>query len=178
MNNRSWRTSEHGRTVELEFGSLRIDGFLEVDVIAVRREGEVSIAADRGRDHLGAPAGGHVAQPQALLPIVILHVKDVLSVRRDCRFARFAGVRDVRDGEVLKWRGSGAVQEGVAPEASGRDKGEDDERNSNQSGSMFARDGGYTRTADGGNRRRSGCHAPGSTAWRRSRRRRNDRRLA
>ena len=61
----------------------------------------------------------HVAQPQALQAIIVLHVQNIFAVGRDGGLQSLARVRDLGDGEILKWGGPAAAKQGVDAEAPG-----------------------------------------------------------
>src|SRR5258707_4435837 len=100
--------------------ALRADaGLTEVNIVPVRREGESTVDSRCRRKYLSVTAGRNVAQPQARLAVIVLHIQDVLTVGRDCGLLCPACIRDLRHDEVLKWSGSAPAEQGVDTETPG-----------------------------------------------------------
>jgi len=107
------RASQHRSAVEIPL-TLRADaGFSEVNVIPIRRKGQGSVHSRRRWNDLRVAARRHVAQPQALHAIVVLHVQNVFAVWRNRSFLRLARVRHLRDGEILKRSRPAATEQRV-----------------------------------------------------------------
>ena len=110
-----WIATQHRGAVEIELRMLVVGGLLEVDIISVGRKGQVAVERRRGWNRLGIAARWYVAQPQALHPIVILHVKNIFPVWRNRRQQGFARIRNLRDGEILEGYGPERLKKEYKP---------------------------------------------------------------
>src|SRR5262249_11552774 len=88
----------------------------EIDVVAVGREGQTFVVRCRRWDDLGITGSRYVTKPKTFLAAVILHAEDVVAIWRNGSLFRFAGVGDLRDGEVLEWTWAGGGRQCVKPE--------------------------------------------------------------
>ena len=72
--------AQHRRAVQT--GHVFLSWFVpdEIDRITVGRKAHAPVAVLRWRNDLRVALGGNVAQPQALLAVLALHIQDVVSV--------------------------------------------------------------------------------------------------
>src|ERR1700747_480825 len=99
----------------------------EVDVVSVRRKSKTVVAARGGGKNLRVARGGNVAEPNALLTVIGYSADNVFAVGRDSGIDGFAGVGDLRDGEILEGHRSFATEHGEDTVAcDGEDRERDD----------------------------------------------------
>lgn len=83
LHNGLWRASQYRSSIKDAVIAAGIQGFEEIDVVPIRGKDETAIIGMRRRDDLGIAACGHVAQPEALKSVVVLHAKHVPAIRRN-----------------------------------------------------------------------------------------------
>ena len=102
---------EHRSAVKVPLALSADASFAKINVIPVWRENQGVVDGGCRRDDLSIAARWHVAQPQALEAIIVLHIQNIFAVGRDCSLFGFARVRDLRDREILKWCGPAAADQ-------------------------------------------------------------------
>ena len=123
------RASEHRDAINIEIAVNGVLGFAEIDVISVRREKDIRDGV-RGRDNLRVAAGRDIAQPQAVLALVIHHREQVFAVGGyggdDC----LGGISDLRDAEILERGRRRTMQHRVHAKPSRSQDNQSDDRSS------------------------------------------------
>ena len=92
-------------------------------------------------------AGGHIAQPEAVLAFVIHHREQVFAVGGNGGDDRFIRIGHLRDGEILEGNGRGAMQHRINAEARRGEDGQSRQRASRQPELVLLCGGDDRRTA-------------------------------
>src|ERR1700691_274694 len=108
-----WSTTEYWSTVQVLERAAADFRTNEIQVIAVRRKAQALVTHKCRSDDLGVAAGGNVAQPQALMAVVVDDVEDIFAVWGDGNERGFSGLGYLADGKVLERSRLGAREEGV-----------------------------------------------------------------
>jgi hypothetical protein len=131
------RRRERG-AVKTEIVARLVGCFEEIEVVAVRGEGEVTVGGRGGRDDAGIAAGGNIAQPKSFLPVLVLGAEDELAVGRNGGLLRIACIGYLGDGKVLEGRFAAAMDEGVDAVARHRKQSEDNNGADREADAMLA----------------------------------------
>src|SRR5580692_3948667 len=106
------RATEDGNAIDEANGFDGIFRAAKVDVVSVGRKSEAVVAARCRGKYLRVARSGNVAEPDALETIIGYGADDVFAVGRDGGVDGFAGVGDLRDGEILEGHRSFAAEHG------------------------------------------------------------------
>src|SRR5579872_5608732 len=100
--NRSRCSAEDRNLVELRITGMLLIRPGEIDVVAVWRKSESTIAAFSGRRDLGDAVRGDVAHRETLLACIFDHMDHIFAISPDGGHERFAAVSKLADGHGLK----------------------------------------------------------------------------